>query len=51
MLTGMGKIKKVGDLESQNLSIENRSRNTGIEKSHIVISIWSKFVQDEKVRD
>ncbi len=28
---GMGKIEKVGDLKSQNLNIENRSRNTGIE--------------------
>ncbi len=34
-LTGMGEIEKVGNLESQNLSIKNHLRNTGIEKSHI----------------
>jgi hypothetical protein len=32
---GMGEIEKVGDLKSQNLAIENCSRNTGIQKSHI----------------
>jgi hypothetical protein len=31
----MGKIEKVGDLESQNLGIKNCSRNTGIEKNRI----------------
>ncbi len=39
----MGKIEKVGDLESQNLSIKNNSRNTGIEKSHIALVKISPF--------
>jgi hypothetical protein len=36
-LAGMGEIEKVGNLESQNLSIKNHFRNTGIKKSHIAL--------------
>jgi hypothetical protein len=44
----MGEIEKVDNLESQNLSIENYLRNTGIEKYHI--SFGQNFsIQDEKV--
>jgi hypothetical protein len=32
---GMGEIEKVGNLESQNLSIKNHLRNNGIKKSCI----------------
>ncbi len=40
---GMGKIEKVGDLESQNLSIKNCLRNTGIDKSTIGLVKISPF--------
>jgi hypothetical protein len=33
--TGMGEIEKVGNLKSENVSIENHLRITGIEKSCI----------------
>jgi hypothetical protein len=46
---GMGEIEKVGDLESQNLSIKNNSRNTRIEKSHIGALKISPFIQILKI--
>ncbi len=39
----MGEIEKVGYLESQNLSIKNNSRNTGIKKSRIGLVKISPF--------
>jgi hypothetical protein len=40
---GMGEIEKVCNLKSQNLSIKNCSRNTGIEKSLIGLVKISPF--------
>ncbi len=40
---GMGEIEKVGDLEDQNLNIKNCLRNTGIDKSTIVLVKISPF--------